>query len=68
MSFFESFSSFLAFYFLLLGLRMIFGGVHDPEILLGDSFASLARAFLLGRVEGKPQALADLRPATISLT
>ena len=37
--------AFVAFYFLLLGLRMIAGFIHDPEILLGDFFASLALTF-----------------------
>ncbi len=36
---------FVASYFMLPGLRMVFGGVHDPEILLGDLFASLGLTY-----------------------
>jgi hypothetical protein len=41
----ETVSAFVAFFLLLLGLRMTIGSVHDPEIFLGDFFASLALTF-----------------------
>jgi hypothetical protein len=41
----EAVFAFVALYFVLLGLRSMFGGVHDPEVLLGDLFASLGLTF-----------------------
>jgi hypothetical protein len=37
--------TFIACYFLLLGLRLMVGSVNDPLVLLGDFFASLALTF-----------------------
>lgn len=41
----EAFPSFIAFFFLLLRLRIAFAEFHDPEILLGDLFASLGLTY-----------------------
>jgi divalent metal cation (Fe/Co/Zn/Cd) transporter len=41
----EAVLAFVAFYFLLLGLRFMAGSISDSLVLLGDLFASLALTF-----------------------
>jgi predicted Na+-dependent transporter len=41
----DALRAFVAFFFLLLGLRMTFSSIRDPEPLLGAFFASLALTF-----------------------
>jgi accessory gene regulator protein AgrB len=41
----ETILAFVAFYFLLLGLRFMVGPITDTAVLLGDLFASLALTF-----------------------
>ncbi len=41
----EMIFAFVAFYVLLLGLRIMVGPVNDSSVLLGDFFASLALTF-----------------------
>jgi hypothetical protein len=42
----EAIFAFVSFYFLLFGLLVIVGSVNDPEILLGDLFASSGTGLL----------------------
>lgn len=41
----ETIFAVVAFYFLLLALRFMFGPINDSSVLLGDLFASLALTF-----------------------
>jgi hypothetical protein len=50
----ETVLAFVAFYFLLLGLRMMVGPIGPDGPLLGDFFASLALTFFWATRRGQP--------------
>jgi len=41
----EAFCVFVACFFLLLGLRLVFGEIHDDNVFVGSLLASLAVTF-----------------------
>ncbi len=44
---------FIAFYLVLLGLRMMLGEINDGPVLLGDLLASLGLTFLWLKLRGE---------------
>jgi hypothetical protein len=47
----EAILAFIAFYFLLLGLRFMIGSMNDDLVLFGDLFASLALNLFLANAK-----------------